>query len=148
MTESEALYTDIAQLVGTIGLKLVDLTVSRHKRSVQVSAVVYAPAGTGIDECARAHRLMQPFLAERLGTEDYHLEVASPGIDRVLKHGHEYAAFAGRGMRLLLEGGERVEGILVSSDGAAALLRTPSGERSLPLASIIKAKLDSSQEGR
>ncbi len=148
MTESQLLYNDIAELVAGIGLRLVDLTVSRQKNSTQVRAVVYSPSGTGINECARAHRLMQPRLAERLGTEDFQLEVASPGLDRILHDQREYEIFAGRGVALVLEDGSQEQGIIASSDGDALVLDKHGERRVLPLSTIRKAKLDFSQEGR
>ncbi len=135
-------------MLESVGIKLVDLTVSRHRSSIQVSAVVYYPAGTGIDECSRSHRLMQPKLVEYLGTEDFGLEVASPGIDRVLKSAREYQIFKGRGLRVVMADGSRKGGILEAYDGTTLTLAGNDGTESVPVSDILKAKLDSTQEGR
>lgn len=128
---------------------MVDIVLSRHKGSTQVRAVVYGPGGTGIEECSRAHKLMAPRLEELLEDGDFSLETASPGIDRVFRNPREYRIFAGRGVRLtLLDETEAAEGRIVSSDGAAVVLSTAGGERVIPLESVVKARLDASQEGR
>ncbi|TFG85149.1 MAG: hypothetical protein E4H20_01095 [Spirochaetales bacterium] len=148
MIESKELFNDISDLLEGIGLRLVELVASGHKRSVSVRSVVYRPGGTGIEECARAHKLMQPRLAELLGEEDFHLEVASPGIDRTFRDAREYGIFVDRGVLLVLEDGDQVGGVIASYDGATVALDR-SGERiAIPVGTIRKGKLDFSQEGR
>ncbi len=148
MTESQELYNDIATLLSGIGLELVDLRVSLNKGSSQASAVIYRAGGTGIDECSKAHRLIQARLEVLLGNDDFQLETASPGVDRTIRSAREYAIFAGRGVRLFLEDEDTVEGVIASSDGSAVVVKTADGERSVAIERIRKAKLDYSQEGR
>ncbi|MBU0926831.1 MAG: ribosome assembly cofactor RimP [Spirochaetes bacterium] len=148
MTESNELYNDIAVLLRGIGLELVDLHVSRNKGSTQASAVVYRAGGTGIDECSKAHRLIQARLEVLLGNDDFQLETASPGIDRTLRSPLEYAVFAGRGVRIFLDDETVVEGRIASSDGATVVVSTAEGESVVPIERIRKGKLDYSQEGR
>lgn len=149
MTESEELYKDIADTVSGIGLALVDLSVTRTKGgATRAFAVVYGTAGTGIDECARAHRLIQTRLEAVLGESDFHLETASPGIDRTIKSSREYGIFLGRGVRLFLDDASELCGRIVSSDGSTVVIATPDGDQSISLTGIRKGKLDYSQEGR
>lgn len=148
MTESETLYNDIFALLAGIGVCLVDLTVTRRKTAVLVHAVILGASGTGIDECSRSHRLMQPRLETLLGETDFFLEVASPGIDREIRSSREYAVFAGKGVRIhLREGGEPVLGRIGSSDSAGVTVATKAGDRTIAYDDISKAKLDYSQEG-
>ena len=86
MTESIELYNDIASLLSGIGIELVELHLVGKHGSTKASAVVYKPSGTGIDECSAAHRLIQARLEVLLGNDDFQLETASPGIDRVIEH--------------------------------------------------------------
>jgi len=148
MTESQELYDEMAGLLSGIGLSLVELDVRQRRGSTQVRSVVYRPGGTGIDECVAAHRIMQPRLSVLLGVEDFHMEVASPGIDRTFKSAAEYSVFVGRGVRLFLDDESVVAGRLVSSDGSLVLVASPDGTSSVPVDSIRKCKLDDSQEGR
>jgi len=148
MTESQELSNDIASLLKGIGLELVDLHVSRNKGSTQASAVVYRAGGTGIDECSKAHRLIQARLEAAFGNDDFQLETASPGVDRTIKSPREYAVFVGRGIQIFLEDEDTVEGRIASFDGAVVVVKTADGEQAVALDQIRKAKLDYSQEGR
>lgn len=149
MSESQELYNDISGILAGIDLMLVDLGVSRHGKSVHVRVVAYRAGGIGIDECARAHRAVQPLLASRYGEDGYDLEVSSPGIDREIRHAREYAMFAGRGVRLTLADGTERAGRILSSDGALVTLsQGDAAPAAVPITDIRKSKLDSSQEGR
>ncbi|OHD27660.1 MAG: hypothetical protein A2Y38_23645 [Spirochaetes bacterium GWB1_59_5] len=148
MTESVELANDIASLLKGIGIELVDLHISRTKGSTRVGAVIYRADGTGIDECSKAHRLIQARLEALLGNDDFELETASPGIDRTIKSAREYAVFVGRGVCLFLEDEDTVEGRIVSSDGAVVVVATTDGDHTVTIEQIRKGKLDHSQEGR
>jgi ribosome maturation factor RimP len=83
-----------------------------------------------------------------LGDPDPSLEVASPGIDRVLRSDREWEIFKGKGVSVLLRGGqERVRGRIESIDGKSVRLARREGPLVIELGAIAKAKLDSSQEG-
>jgi len=128
-------------------LDLVDFQLNRRKAAA--SAIVYRAEGTGIDDCSKAHRLIQARIEAVLGTDDFHLETASPGVDRTIASPREYAIFAGRGVSLYLVDEEIVQGRIASSDGTAVSVAEASGEtRSVAIDCIRKGKLDYSQEGR
>lgn len=148
MTESQELYSDISSILQGMDLALVDLAVSRHGKSVHVRVVLYAQAGVGIDECARAHRAIQPGLEARYGEDGFDLEVSSPGIDREIRDPREYLVFAGRGVRLTLSDGTEKSGRVSSFDGDTLVLTVGGESVAVPIAGIRKGKLDSSQEGR
>jgi ribosome maturation factor RimP len=149
MTESQELYNDIAGLLEEKGLKLVDLSLNRNQGALQqVRVVVYRAEGTGIDECTKAHRLLQPRLEILLGDDDFQLEVSSPGLDRVIRSAREYAVFVGRGVSLYLKDETVVAGRIVSASLETIVLSTEGAECSIPLDLIRKGKLDYSQEGR
>ena len=148
MQESERLFEQLEPLLMEAGLNLVDLNVSRRGGTVQGRMTVYAPKGTGTNECAKAHRIAYPKAVEVLANPDPSLEVASPGIDRVLGSPREWSIFMGKGVRVLLKGEEewfwgRIDGV----DGGSVKLACPGGPRVIGLEAISKARLDSSQEG-
>ncbi len=154
MQEQEAIIADIEPLVKSAGLELVEFNLSQHRGSTQARAMVYSPNGTGTDECAAAYRLIYPRLQVLLGTEDVYLEVSSPGIDRTLKSAREYSIFSGRGIRvLLLNETEWIRGRILSVNDNKLVLRTVGdknsdrGDMTIGLDSIVKARLDSTQEG-
>lgn len=143
----EGVFQDIEALVRSAGCELVEFTLSRHRGSSQVRAVIYAPGGTGIQECAAVHRLMQSRLQVLLGEQEPSVEVASPGTERVFKTEREYGIFKGRGVRLYSrERSDWVAGILAGCDGKSVTVRTRTGEVALNLDDVAKARLDHSQE--
>ena len=148
MVEIDRYQKDLEELLAGVGLSLVELTVSRHRGSIQVRAVIYSAAGTGIDQCSRAHRLILPRLQVLLNEQDFHLEVASPGVDRWIRSEREYSVFVGRGVRILLrEGNEWLLGRIHAADSSAVTIQGSFGERIVEYGAIAKARLDYAQEG-
>ncbi len=148
MQENERLFAELEPLLSEAGLTLVDLSVSRSGGSVQVRITVYSPTGTGTNECAKAHRISYMKVAEILANPGPSLEVASPGIDRVLRAPREWSIFKGKGVRVLLRGEtEWLLGRIESADGSTVTLSCHGGPRVIELEAVSKARLDSSREG-
>jgi ribosome maturation factor RimP len=148
MQESDRLFAELEPLFSEAGLTLVDLSVSRRGGSVQVGITVYSARGTGTDECAKAHRIAYPKAVEVLAYPDPSIEVASPGIDRVLRSSREWSIFKGKGARVLLrDEQEWFLGRIESVDGETVTLACPGGSRVIELKAVSKARLDSSQGG-
>jgi ribosome maturation factor RimP len=148
MQESDALFAKLEPLLAEAGLVLVDLIVSRHHGSAQVRMTVYSPKGTGTNECAKAHRIAYPEAQAFLAHPDPSLEVASPGIDRVLRSAREWAIFKGKGVSVLLRGEQEwLRGRIAGVDGESVSLACADGPRVIGLEAVSKARLDSSQEG-
>ncbi|MGQ0590063.1 MAG: ribosome maturation factor, partial [Sphingosinicella sp.] len=79
-------------------------------------------------------------------SDDYRLEVSSPGIDRPLTRRRDYEDWKGHEARLTLSGetGSRRQyrGVLLGAAGEDVLIDVPGqGETRLPLAGIDSAKL-------
>lgn len=148
MQERDALFAKLEPLLSEAGISLIDLGVSRHGGSVEIRMTVYSPKGTGTNECAKASRIAYPEAVATLGYPDPSLEVASPGIDRVLRSVREWTIFKGRGVRVLLEGEtEWLPGRIGAVEGDSVNLACPGGTRLVRLEEVSKARLDSSQEG-
>ncbi len=146
--ETDEIRDILEPMVEGTGVRLVELTVGRSRGSVQARLVVYRPEGTGIDECSKVHRLVMPKLAELLGTDDFHFEVMSPGLDRHIKDAREYGIFAGRGVKVLEKDTDLwIGGKITGTDPGGVTIATASGDRRLAFDAIAKARLDYSQEG-
>jgi ribosome maturation factor RimP len=79
--------------------------------------------------------------------QDVSLEVSSPGIDRIIKDGSEFACYIGRGVGCYrTDISDWSGGILVSADPTQVILKNKDGEMRLTYEIIAKAKLDYSQE--
>jgi ribosome maturation factor RimP len=78
-----------------------------------------------------------------LDDRDVAVQIASPGIDRVLKENSEFCIFIGSKVRVLLHGADNwVAGLISSSDDTSVALETDSGMQTIMFAEIQKAKLE------
>jgi ribosome maturation factor RimP len=73
--------------------------------------------------------------------------VSSPGLDRPLRHAHDYRRFAGRLAKLVVseavDNQKHFAGRLQGVDGNAVVVETAPGKRHLiPLPLITRARLD------
>jgi len=110
-------------------------------------------AGITADECAKVSRALESWLDEREDlSEQYVLEVSSPGVDRPLVRARDFERFRGKqvavkGKEVLLGRSTRLEGELLGLTGAdtdeeSVRLRLPNGEEvSVPRSQIRKAHL-------
>jgi len=129
-----------------LGYSLIEFVISRHKGSIQIRAVIYNGKSIGTDDCSKVHRVMMPRL-ELAFQGDIHLEVSSPGIDRLIKDTEEFVHYKGRGIRCYCtDVSDWVKGILESINDDGITIKASEGIRQLRFDIIAKAKLDPSQE--
>ncbi len=110
-------------------------------------------SGVTVDECADVSRALEPWLDDHEAlSEQYVLEVSSPGVDRPLVRERDFERFRGehvavKGRELLLGRSARLEGELLGladagTDDESVRLRLSSGEEvSIPRSEIRKAHL-------
>jgi ribosome maturation factor RimP len=149
--ETDARTADVRRTLEAVleglGFRLVDLTVSGHRGSAQIKAVIYNGASIGTDDCAKAHRAVTPKLDLAFPGQDIYLEVSSPGINRLIKDGMEFACYINKGVRCYrTDISDWTAGILESAGESGIVLKTKDGEVNLDFEIIAKAKLDPSQE--
>jgi len=145
--ETAEIRRSLQAVLDGLGLKLVELTVSRHRGSVQIRAVIYNGASVGTDDCSKAHRAITPRLELAFPGQDIYLEVSSPGINRQIKDGAEFACYIGRGVRCYrTDISDWTAGILESAGEKGIVLKTKEGPKELDFEIIAKAKLDPSEE--
>lgn len=145
--ETTALQEALKTVIGGLGLKLIEFTVSRHKGSTQVRAVVYNGGAVSLSDCSRAHHAIMPRLELAFEGQEIHLEVSSPGINRPIKEGAEFAHYLGRGVRCYrTDISDWSAGILEDFDEKGIFIKGDEGVMRLEYEIIAKAKLDSSQE--
>jgi ribosome maturation factor RimP len=145
--EIAGLKAPLETMLRGLGLQLVEFTVSRRKKSVQVRAVVYHGGSLGVDECARAHHAILPRLELAFPGKDLYVEVSSPGIDRLIRDGAEAAHYRGRGVRCYrTDISDWSAGILEAADEKGIIIKGTEGTMRLDYDIIAKAKLDPAQE--
>jgi ribosome maturation factor RimP len=141
----------IAPAVEAAGYRLVRLRLMGGKRKT-LQVMAERPDGQmDVEDCASLSRTLSELLeAADPITEEYTLEVSSPGIDRPLTIEADFARFAGHEARVEmthgLDGRRRFKGLVIGLDGHDVLMDVTS-ERSgtervrLPFSDIAEAKL-------
>jgi ribosome maturation factor RimP len=146
--EKAALRRQLEAVLEGMEMRLIELAVSPQRGSVQVRAVIDAAGNAGaqslgVNDCAKVHRALAPRLELAFPQKDISLEVSSPGIQRLIKDGAEFAHFTGRGARCYrTDISDWTEGIIESSDEKGIMLRTREGAVRLDYEIIAKAKLE------
>jgi ribosome maturation factor RimP len=149
MNGVEARVTKLIEpLAESLGLELVRV---RFKGSV-LQIMAERPDGTmRIEDCTRLSKTIEPALDEADPiSENYSLEVSSPGIDRPLTRPKDFTNWAGHEtkveMRIPANGRKRFRGVLKGLEGEDAVLELKNKDGSeetvrLPIADISEAKL-------
>lgn len=146
--ENERLMQLIEPIATRLGFELVRvrITGAAHK-TLQVMAE--RPDGSMIvDDCAALSRAISDMLdVEDPITEDYDLEVSSPGIDRPLTRPKDFAAYVGHKAKIELvapdaNGKRRYAVDIAAADAATVTLQlTPDETLTIPFHAIGDAKL-------
>jgi len=89
---------------------LVDVTVSASNK---IRVTIDNNNGLAIDECVSMSRWIENQLDRE--TEDFELEVSSPGLDQPFKVFRQYQKNIGREVEVKLNDGQKVEGKLVAA---------------------------------
>lgn len=118
---------------------------SAGKRST-LRIYVDGPEGVTVDDCARvSHQVSGILDVEDPITEQYLLEVSSPGMDRPLYTLAQYQAYIGHSLEVRLrvpfEGRRRFKGVLNGIEGDEILLVVDDHEYLLPIDTIDRARL-------
>jgi ribosome maturation factor RimP len=144
----ERLIGLVEPVLGRLGYELVDLEFGAGHGRAQVRLFIDAPAGVGVEDCARVSREASALLeAEDPIPGAYTLEVSSPGFDRVLRTPAHFGRFVGA--RVLAElkepraGRRRYTGTLLSVDEAGIALEVDRERVALAFGEIGKARLAS-----
>ncbi|GAB6275899.1 MAG: hypothetical protein SAMD01599839_04390 [Rectinema sp.] len=147
MSDKE-LEKEIDEVLKAGGLDLLEFSASRHRGNLHVKAVIYGKNGTGTDECTKAYRLILPRVQMQLGVQNPYIEVYSPGIDRVIRTAREWQAFTDRFILFLTaDRPDWCRGRIIHFENGIVQIETDDTVSNIPVASILKAKLDSSHEG-
>ena len=144
----DPLIDQVEPVVKGLGLSLVELSAARRRGHSSVRLTVYKKDGAvGVDDCARVHRAVLPRLELALSGDDLHVEVSSPGIDRVIRDGAEFVHYIGRGIRCYRSDiSDWSGGILESAGDEGIVLRGKEGTMNLNYGIIAKAKLSYQEE--
>ena len=145
------LETLLAPVVQAQGYRLVRLRLMGGKRKT-LQILAERPDGQmAVEDCASLSRALSEVLetADPI-TEEYVLEVSSPGIDRPLTAPEDIVRFAGHDARVELargvDGRRRFKGVLVGLEGSDVVMNVTDVDEAsrqvrFPFADIAEAKL-------
>lgn len=98
----ETLEREVETRVEALGYEFVELERAGSKARPILRVRIDVPGsepgkGVSVDDCTRVSRALEPYLDEAPDlSENYVLEVSSPGIERPLVRPRDYARFAGQ----------------------------------------------------
>jgi len=140
--QDASLRRQMEEVLDGLQFNLLELAVSRHRGSVQLRVVIYNGSSISTDDCSKVHRAIMPRLELVFSGQDIYLEVSSPGVDRLIKNGSEFAFYKGRGVRCYrTDISDWTAGILQSADEEGIVLKTADNTVRLEFEIIAKARL-------
>ena len=149
--QNDSLFKEISAVLNPIGLLVVDVRKDEHRDATHVVVIITNEEHTvGIDECAKAHRIIFPRLSLLQGDRHLDLEVSTPGLQRNFRDIYEFTLFLTKRCRVYDEkNGFWVEGIIEQVTDKEVILSQATIEDStesiesycLPYSQIHKAKL-------
>lgn len=133
----------IEPAVTGLGYELVDVQASNGGRMLRL--FIDKPGGITVEDCATVSRhLTRVFAVE--GVDYERLEVSSPGLDRPLRKGSDFARFAGHRAEVRMRtpdpsGRRRFVGVLRGTDAGRLSIELDGQTIGLDLADVERAKL-------
>jgi len=117
MISSEVVRDIVLSVTGNTAIFVVDIWVdSANKISVEVDK----PDGITIEECVMISRAIESDLNRE--TEDFELEVSSPGLNLPFKVMEQYRKNCGRQVNVVKRDGQKIIGILQHADDEGIIL--------------------------
>jgi len=105
MIESKAVKEVVSQFLLQLGYIPLDLHVRWSQTEWKISTSIFHPGIVTMKDCTEVLRALRGFLIGWLGNEDFSLDIASPGAERILKSPIEYSLFRGKRVKLVLKSG-------------------------------------------
>lgn len=129
------------------GIDLVEIEFKPHGRRWVLRIYIDRPSGVTLDDCELVSRQMGALLdVKDLIPHQYHLEVSSPGIDRVLRRPRDFRNYAGSPVRIRTRkkqtGRRNFRGLLKGMDNESVVVEVEGKRVEIALENIDKARLD------
>ena len=133
----------IEPAVTGLGYELVDVQASNGGRMLRL--FIDKPGGITLEDCAAVSRHLTRVLAVE-GIDYERLEVSSPGLDRPLRKGADFARFAGHKAEVRMRtpdatGRRKFVGVLRGADGGQVRIELDGHTVGLALGDVERARL-------
>ncbi|MEL0629979.1 ribosome maturation factor RimP [Psychromonas aquatilis] len=142
----ERLTEMLAPSVEDLGYELVGIEYIRAGKHSMLRVYIDQEAGILVDDCAAVSRQVSAIMdVEDPITNEYTLEVSSPGLERPLFTAPQYAAFIGEEvkiqLRMPIQNRRRWKGVISSVDGEIISVAVEGKEERFALSNIQKANI-------
>jgi len=147
MKEMESSLEDLIEpMVEETGLRLVSVDIARQGKRLVVTVCLDREGGIDVNTCAEMSEEISRYIdVEDLIEDRYTLEVASPGLQRILRKPREYRCFLGREVEVLLrqpfEGRQKMLGKLIAADDEGMTVIVDDEEITFPYQALKKTRL-------
>lgn len=126
---AQSVHDFLLPVVTDLGYELWDVEYVKEGSEWYLRITIDSGDGITIDDCERVHRAIDPVIDEHDPIENaYHLEVSSPGIERVLRTDAHIEAFTGAEVEAKLfapvDGKKTLRGILGGIEDGKVILRS------------------------
>lgn len=143
--DKEALKKAIELYVFDFGYVPLDIRIRLNHELIEIHFSIFKKKNITLMDCSRVTLAVREFLLNYLGSDNFSLDVSSPGAERILKEPLEYSLFEGKKARLIFaDGSEKkvilkdfrfLDNMIVFID----VLRLE--EHNVPLSEVIKCQL-------
>ncbi len=124
-----SLETQIAKIIEANGAALYDTEIVTEFDETIYRVLITKEGGVNLDLCATISHELSPFLdVNPPMNQAYRLEISSPGIERKLIKPVHFKNAIGEKVKLKINNGDKVKGILVSADNDGIVVETKQGE--------------------
>ena len=114
------LELQIAGALEVEGIELLEIQGRKDEGDFILSIFIDTEEGVNLDTCSRATRIIKELIDSESGIAYDHLEVSSPGIDRILKKDEHFRKFQGERIKIKTlkpwEGKKQFIGILLGAN--------------------------------
>ena len=136
----------LAPSVEDLGYELVGIEYVRAGKHSTLRIYIDQEEGILVDDCAAVSRQVSAIMdVEDPITNEYTLEVSSPGMERPLFNAAQYAAFVGEEvkiqLRMPIQNRRRWKGVISNVDGEIVSISVEGKEERFALSNIQKANI-------
>ena len=135
------LDTQIGKIIEANGAALYDTEVVTEFDETIYRILITKVGGVSLDLCATISHELSPFLdVHPPMSEQYRLEVSSPGIERKLTKPVHFKNAVGEKVKLKLGGGDKLKGLLKSADDKGIVVETKQGDETFAYGELNTSK--------
>ena len=133
-------------ILDELGLELIEIQYRREQIGWVLRLIIYKKGGVGLEDCSQLSRQLGYVLeVEDIIDQHFHLEVSSPGLDRLLTKTRDFERNIGQKVTVSFRASTDVDDVCIgridSVDDQAVTLYTQNGKHEIQLDDIIKARL-------